>query len=400
MLCEGDSIITDPKQVGEIFNEYFITVVDQIGITEDIEGLSIHDICEKYSDHPSVCSIANKHHGKSFAFTHISVTEMTKMLKHVNPKKATGFDQFPPKLLHAAGSVLAPSLTSLVNYTITCCQFPEDLKCAELSPVFKKDDVLDKTKYRPLSILPCISKILERVIDGQMSLYFSEIMEELMSAYRKMHNTQSILLKAVEDWKSALDQGKYVGAIMMDLSKAFDVVPHGLLLAKLGAYGCSENVLKLMFTYLSGRKQRTKIGCTRSEWKVLMKGVPQGSVLGPTLFNIFMNDIYLEVKSCEIYNYADDNTASVAKETPEELTMALESDGNMMTQWFTTNGMKANPDKYQSIVFGSKPNAPTSFKIMGNDIQCEHEVKLLGVYIDSKLTFNRQIVEICQKAGQ
>ncbi len=192
---------------------------------------------------------------------------------------ATGFDQFPPKLLRTAGSAISPSLTSLVNHTIVCSQFPADLKYAELSPMFKNDDILEKTKYHPLSILPCISKIIEGVIANQARIYFSVILDVCISAFRKNYNPQSILLKAVEDCRMALDEGKYVGVILMDLSKAFDVIPHSLLIAKLHAYGCDENVL--MISYLTDRKQRTKIGTCRSDWKTLNKGLPQGSLLGP-----------------------------------------------------------------------------------------------------------------------
>ncbi len=114
---------------------------------------------------------------------------MKKMISQVNSSKATEFDQFPPKLLRTAGFAIAPSLTSLVNHIIACSQFPADLKCAELSPVFKKDDILDNTKYRPLGILPCISKIMEGVIANQARIYFSAILDVCIFVFRKDHNT-------------------------------------------------------------------------------------------------------------------------------------------------------------------------------------------------------------------
>ncbi len=122
---------------------------------------------------------------------------------------------------------------------------------------------------------------MEGVIANQARIYFSAILDVCISAFRKDYNTQSILLKAVEDWRMALDEGIYVEAILMDLSKAFDVIPHGLLIAKLHAYGCDGNVLNLMLSYLTDRKQKTKIGTSRSDWKTLNKGLPQGSLLGP-----------------------------------------------------------------------------------------------------------------------
>ncbi len=176
--------------------------------------------------------------------------------------------------------------------------------------MFKKDIIPDETKYRPISILPCISKVMECVVNNQMWSYFHDFLAVRLSAFRKNYITQAILLKAVGDWRKALDNGKYVRGILMDWSKAFDVIPHGLFLAKLHAYGCDTNVLKLMYSYPNDRKQRTKIGSARSEWKILTKGLPQGSVMGPSVFNIFMNDMFLILESCEDYNYADDNILS------------------------------------------------------------------------------------------
>ena len=158
---------------------------------------------------------------------------MEKKLLSINPKKATGYDQLPPKLLKPAGKTLAPSMTALINHSIKTATFPSDLKYGEVSPHFKKDDMLDKTKYRPVSILPSPSKLFESIILDQVLEYFEAILDKRISAFRKKYSTQSVLLKAVEDWRKALDQGLYVGAILIDLSKAFDLILHGLLLAKL-----------------------------------------------------------------------------------------------------------------------------------------------------------------------
>ncbi len=353
-----------------------------------------------YRSHTSVEHITDSHDGRTLVLTTVTESEVMKLISHINPRKATGFDQLPPKLLRIAGPALSNSMTTLVNRTITDCQFPHDLKCAEVSPVYKKGDALDKNKYRPLSILPCTSKIIERIIDQQTMKYFEHILHKHVSAYRKKHNTESLLLKAVEDWKLALDEGKYVGAILMDLSKAFDVVPHGLLISKLKAYGCDDTFIRLMHSYLTNRKQRVKIGSVKSEWKMLKKGIPQGSVLGPTLFNIFINDIYSVLDKSDMYNYADDNSLSHAHETPDGLKLELEKDAESVTQWFTENGMEANVPKYQAIVFGTKTAAPVSFCVRDHELECLDVVKLFGVHIDANLKFTKHIDAICLKAAQ
>ena len=322
------------------------------------------------------------------------------MLSHVKKKKSTGYDALPAKILKIGSDVLAPSLTSLVNNVIDESQFPNAMKYAEISPIFKKEDSLDKSKYRPVSILTCTSKIFEKILDQQFGEHFYACNAQCLSAYRKHHNTQSMLLRAIEDWKASLDQGKCVGALLMDLSKAFNVIPHGLLIAKLKAYGYDDNVVKLIRCYLYDRKQCVKIDNMRSEWTVTNMGVPQGSILGPTLFNVFLNDLFFIMKEANIYNYADDNTLSHGSVSPNELAHTIEKHGNEITDWFKYNGMKANPDKYQTIVFGNRRDLPSSFKIKNVDLPCHDSVKLLGIHIDQTLSLNKHAIHVCQKASK
>ena len=129
-----------------------------------------------------------------------------------------------------------------------------------------------------------------------------------LAAFRKGYGCQTTLLRLLEDWRSALDKHEYVAAILMDLSKSFDCLPHNLLLAKLQAYGVSQDAVKLIESYLSDRSQQIRMGSITSDWENLTKGVPQGSILGPLLFNVFINDIFYIVEKCSLYNYADDNT--------------------------------------------------------------------------------------------
>jgi len=150
-------------------------------------------------------------------------------------------------------------VTTLVNRLFSDSSFPTTLKKAEVTPIFKKDNKMDKTKYRPISILPCISLALEKIVNTQITGYFQNILNMHISAYRKCYNTQYVVLKAVEDWKHSLDVNKVAGAICIDLSKAFDVIPHGLLLSKLAAYGCNINTVNFFHNYLSNRSQRVKV---------------------------------------------------------------------------------------------------------------------------------------------
>jgi len=187
----------------------------------------------------------------------------------------------------------------------------------------------------------------------------------------------------------------------MDLSKAFDCLPHDLLLLKLKYYGLSENALQLIKSYLTDRQQCVKIGQNRSNFLTLYKGVPQGSILGPVMFNIFINDIFNFVHHSNLYNYADDNTLSSSHKDLDVVKQNLEADSISLIQWFSDNKMQANPDKFQAISVGRKTkDSNIDFNIDNFTIQCDEEVILLGVTIDFRLNFDKHVSNICKKASR
>ena len=258
--------------------------------------------------------------------------------------------------------------------------------------MYKKKDPLDKHNYRPISILPYISKLFEKAINTQLCAHFEIMFNPFLGAFRPGMGCQSTLLRLVEDWRRALDNGEYVSAILMDLSKAFDCLPHDLLLGKLRAYGLTEKACSLVSSYLSNRKQQVKLGPHCSDWADIVKGVPQGSILGPLLFNIFINDIFHIVDQSSLYNYAEDNTLSYSHCNPETVAQILQQGCLSVLLWFKDNQMKANPDKFQAISFGKKGNQQITYFTLGNTkIQCEDSVVLLGIEIDHLLTFNKHI---------
>ena len=159
-----------------------------------------------------------------------------------------------------------------------------------------------------MSFLPNLSKIFEKCMFEQMSQFFENIFSKYQCGFRKGFSTQQCLLAMLEKWKRSVDNSKMFGALLTDLSKAFDCLDHELLIAKLNAYGFSLTALKLVHNYLSNRKQRTKINSTYSSLLEIIFGVPQGSILGPLLFNIFLIDLFFIIEDTDIASYADDNT--------------------------------------------------------------------------------------------
>ena len=225
------------------------------------------------------------------------------------------------------------------------------LKLANILLVFKKGDRKRKTKenYRPVSILSNISKIFERCVIRQISSFMDSYLSKQQCGFRKGYSPKNCLLVMLEKRKNAVDNGKCFGALLTDLSKAFHCLSHELLIAKLHAYGFDLPALKLIQSYLSNRKQRTKINATYSSWEEILFGVPQRSILGPLLFNIFLCDLFWIMCETDFASYADDNTPYVLGDSIDHVIKSLEDDSINLFKCFLDNQMKANSDKCHLI---------------------------------------------------
>ncbi len=187
------------------------------------------------------------------------------------------------------------------------------------------------------------------ILNNQMET-LKKVFSDELSAFRKGYNTQYVLMHLIEKWKNALYQSKSCRTLLMDLSKAFDCILHDLLIAKLQAYGMEENASTFMNSYLRNRQQRVKIQGHNSEWLNLSKGVPQGSISGPTVFNFFVNDFYWLFIEELLANYAGDNSLCVIREQLLDVKYALEAETEKAIRWFEENHMRVNPVKFQCIV--------------------------------------------------
>ena len=227
----------------------------------------------------------------------------------------------------------------------------------------------------------------------QISEYFETVLSKFQCGFRKGYSTQDCLLAMVENCKKALDQGNEYGALLTDLSKAFDCLPHDLIVAKLHAYGFSIESLKLINSYLTERKQRVKMNDQFSSWLDIVVGVPQGSILGPLLFNIFLCDMFLFCNDIDFASYADDNTPYCIGKTPEEVINQLEKSSKSIFEWFEKNGLKGNPDTCHLLL---SKNDNFEANINENRISNTRFEKLHGVTFDNQLNFNHHISKICK----
>ena len=274
------------------------------------------------------------------------------------------------------------------------------MKLADISPIFKKDDSLCNENYRSLNLLTIVSKIFENIMSDQLTDYFRNLLCSSLSAYRKGYSCQHVILRLTEYWRQALDNGSTVGTVAMDLSRAFDKMPHALLIAKLHAYGLSENACNLIINYLRNRRHRVKITGTCSEWATINRGVPQGSVLGPLLFNIFLNDLFYVNMGSEIANFADDNHLYYEDKCYNVLKSVLENDVISATAWFGNNYMCANPDKFQSIILNRDGQQSLSISVQDNTIPSDTTIKVLGVTLDNRLKFDKHVSSLSIKASR
>ena len=216
---------------------------------------------------------------KTFSFDFVSFDTIFKEIVSLDTKKATHSNDVPTKIVKANANLFSIFASNAFNESVVSCKFLCVLKLADVKPVHKKASRLEKTNYRPVNLLPNISKFFERCMHRQISEYFETVLSKFQCGFRKGYSTQNCLLAMVEICKKALDQGNEYGALLTDLSKTFDCLPHDLIVAKLHAYGFSIDSLKLINSYLTERKQRVKINDQFSSWLDIVVGVPQGSIL-------------------------------------------------------------------------------------------------------------------------
>ena len=308
---------------------------------------------------------------------------------------------FDTRLLKEGAEVLTSSLTSLFNKSLTSGIIPADFKRARVTPIYKgKGELDDYGNYRPISVVPHIAKILEKCVQSQLMTYLDShsLISVNQSAFLKGHSTVTATHKVFEDVLDDINDGFINAMCLIDLTKCFDTIDHNLLTKKLERYGIKGSELRWFSNYLSDRTQAVQINNVMSDFKPLLTGVPQGSVLGPILFLIFINDLpsCLRHSSCSLY--ADDTVIHVSGKTVSEAQALLQKDINNLVLWFKANKLIINAKKSFSMLFSCSPvnNELLTLTIDDIPVECVSSTKYLGLYADSNFKWDVHISNLCK----
>ena len=303
--------------------------------------------------------------------SHLTITlcAVKDAISLIDSSKSSGPDFVSPKLLCEGSTELCTVLSHLFNSLLALSYFPSVWKLANVTPIFKKGDPSKPSNYRPISLLSCLGKLFERCVHKYLYNYLNDnrLLTKYQSGFIKGDSTTNQLIFIYDDINRALDEGLEVRALFCDISKAFDRVWHRGLLHKLSSLGICGPLLKWFSSYLTLRKQRVVCSNVSSDWSIINAGVPQGSILGPLLFLIYINDIVSQINT-NVRLFADDTSLYVIVETPDQAATALNTDLEAVHCWSKTWLVSFNPSKTESIIFSRKRKKPEHPSLYMNNV--------------------------------
>ena len=386
--------VTGDKNIAEALNSFFVNVGPSL-------SKELPESQNTYADYLQYSTQI------AFTFDEVSENDTLNLLCNLKESKSTGPDKINARLVKDSAEVICPTLTKIFNSSLQQGIFPEYLKNATISPIYKNGDKSDCSNYRPISVLSNVAKILEKIVYNQLISYIKEknILTNSQFGFRKSHSPTTSLLNSTNKWLLNIDKGLINGVLFLDLRKAFDTADHKILIDKLKLYGITGNTLNWFISYLDKRYQTCKVNNVRSSRKLIECGVPQGSNLGPLLFLLYVNDLPNCLDQAEPSMFADDTNISTSAGSVEKLETQLNIELDKIYRWLVANRLTLNVSKTEYMIIGSrhklgKIDKDPVIKIGSETVNWVHTSKSLGVIIDDKLKWEDQIDSISKKVSR
>ena len=387
-----DRTFEDPKDIAETFNDFFADIGKN---TEKNIPINPNVKPEKY--------LLNRNNN-NFTLSPITNEEILEIITHLD-NKSTGPQSIPVNLLKLIADLILIPLSNIIANSFNSGVFPDPLKTSKVIPIHKGDSADQVNNYRPISLLSIFDKIIEKVMYKRLYSFLEQhdILFQNQFGFRKNNSTTFALLEITERIKETIDNRKYGCGIFIDLRKAFDTVNHSILLNKLNHYGIRDSAFDWFKSYLTNRKQYVFVNGESSQLRNITCGVPQGSVLGPLLFLIYINDLPNISQIFNFYLFADDTNIYFEAESPEKLERIINKELKELHTWLIVNRLSLNIDKTNFVVFHpyNKPlKHNITLKIQKKAITQKQSVKYLGIMIDSGLTWQAHIDTLSRKISR
>jgi Reverse transcriptase (RNA-dependent DNA polymerase) len=378
---------SDPAIVAELFNDFFLSKVEELHLS--INKANTEDPIPRLRQ-----SITGERNARFYLRT-VSEQTVKKAIGKLKNKKSSGIDGLSTDLLKTAREVLAVPLTLIINTSIRTGVFPAPWKKAKVKPLLKKGNKMKKENYRPVSLLPVASKVLEAVVNKQVveHLEGQGILPPHQHGFRRGRSTTTALISMHSAWIKAYEEGKNTGIILWDLSAAFDLIDHSILIKKMEVYGFDPVSVAWFGSFLCGRTQSVEVQNKLSSPRAVKRGCPQGAILSPTCFILYCADIAEWVKEVTVSSYADDTTTSFSHENIEVVKAVLEHQAKNVLEYMAANRLVANTKKTSFLLARRKRGKedPQSLMVGKEVVLEEQKARLLGMTIQNSLDWTEHV---------